>query len=165
MTFKSACKKARLCRTCVTADFDINNASGRTISLINKHQIAVDLKNASILSIDGNKMTADIKSLSVEASDSEYHFKIDNMAKLSMPNGGGASLMLEWNNLMVYFQSYGPLHFVKDNVKLLEVTVLDSERQQIPLFVIDNRSGLCLFGRSCNSWKNFMFFVSRDLQK
>ena len=160
--FKSACKKARLCKTGVTADLDIRDVSVGIVSMINKHQIAVDLRNGIILSIDGYKMMADIKSLAVKTSDSEHHLKINSIAKLSMPDSVGASLMLMRNDLMVYFLNYGLLQFVKDDVKLLEVMVLDAEKQQINQFDLDNRSGLCLFGRSCNSWKGYVLFVSKD---
>ena len=107
--FKCACKKARLCKTGNNTDFDIWDLNGGTVSVINKHQIAVNLRNNIILFIDGNKMMADIKSLAVKTSDSEYHSKIDSMSKLSMPDSGGASLMLMWNDLMVYFLNYGLL--------------------------------------------------------
>ena len=163
--FRSACKKARLCKTAITADLDIDLSSGQTISVINKHEITVDLKNGEFLSIDGKKMTADMKSLIGKISDSEYLFKIDSMAKLSMPNSGGANLILGWSELMVYFISSARLQFVKDNMKILDASVLDSEKQQIHLFDLDGRSHLSLFGRSCNSWKNYLLYVSLDSQK
>ena len=74
--FRSACKKARLCKTAITADLDIDLSRGQTISVINKHEITVDLKNGEFLSIDGKKMTADMKSLIGKISDSEYLFKM-----------------------------------------------------------------------------------------